>query len=229
VELIKTFQFEAAHVTPAGADGGLHGHSYRVEIVVEGPLDGRLGWVMDYAEISRAFDPVYRQIDHQTLNDVPGLRDVSVAGLRAWIEERLRGTLPGFKAAHVALVGEPGTDAKPIPASPEFDLPDRVRFGFEAAHRLPQLPPGHKCATMHGHSFVVEIAGAPIEALAAQAEALYNRLDHRCLNDLAGLENPTSEVLARWIWHELEESGVAPAAVVVAETCNARCIYRGHE
>lgn len=228
MELLKSFQFEAAHATQRGMnDDGLHGHSYRVELAIEGPLDERLGWVMDYAEVSKAFDPVYKQLDHRTLNEVEGLDDVSVEGVRAWIESRMRPELPGLIRAHVTIVGKCEYDFEPRDASAQPWLPYRIRFGFEAAHRLPQLPPDHKCATMHGHSFAVEIAGTPLETLANRSQELYNQLDHRCLNDIAGLENPTSEVLAQWVWQQTEELGVTPAAVVVAETCTARCIYRG--
>lgn len=228
MELLKRFQFEAAHATHRGMnDSGLHGHSYRVELAIEGPLDERLGWVMDYADVSKAFDPVYRQLDHRTLNEVDGLNDVSVEGVCVWIESRMRAMLPGLIRADVSIVGPCEFRPEPQDASARPQLPNRIRFGFEAAHRLPNLPPQHKCATMHGHSFAVEIAGAPLETLANRAQELYNQLDHRCLNDIAGLENPTSEVLARWIWQQTEELGVTPAAVAVAETCTARCIYRG--
>ena len=109
---------------------------------------------------------------------------------------------------------------------------------FEAAHRLPKVPPGHKCARLHGHSFKVEVsvygpvdeqtgwfidyaqlyeAWAPIHAL----------LDHNYLNDVPGLENPTSEVLAQWIWNRLVKSLPALARVTVFETCDARCEYEG--
>src|SRR4026208_417346 len=84
-------------------------------------------------------------------------------------------------------------------------------FGFEAAHRLPRVPEGHKCARLHGHSFKVELAVAgPVDEATGWAagfghghaawQPLYEALDHRYRNEVPGLENPTSEVLARWIW-----------------------------
>lgn len=111
-------------------------------------------------------------------------------------------------------------------------------FRFEAAHRLPHVPAGHKCARLHGHSFKVELAvsGAvspetgwlvDYGVLHRAWEPLYNRLDHNYLNEIAGLENPTSEVLAKWIWDELRPSLPALEQVTLWETCEARCEYRG--
>jgi 6-pyruvoyltetrahydropterin/6-carboxytetrahydropterin synthase len=111
-------------------------------------------------------------------------------------------------------------------------------FHFEAAHRLPNVPPQHKCARLHGHSFVVRlcISGAMDEhagwvidfADIKQAFApVLERLDHYYLNDIPGLENPTSENLARWIWREAAARLPGLTAVEVRETCTSGCIYRG--
>ena len=80
-------------------------------------------------------------------------------------------------------------------------------FGFEAAHHLPEFPEGHKCRRLHGHSFRVdvEVAGTVPEGrhylldygdIKALTEPIRERLDHYCLNEIDGLEHPTSEVLA---------------------------------
>ena len=110
-------------------------------------------------------------------------------------------------------------------------------FTFEAAHRLPQVPEGHKCARLHGHSYRVEIhlrgdvdpvAGwvTDFGDIKAAFQPLRDQLDHYYLNDVPGLENPTSEVLARWIWQRLAD--VLPlSAVVIRETCTSGCVYRG--
>jgi len=111
-------------------------------------------------------------------------------------------------------------------------------FAFEAAHRLPHVPAGHKCARLHGHSFRVEVRvdGALREPegwvmdfgdLKAAWVPLDQALDHRYLNDIPGLENPTSEVLARWIWDRLVSSLPGLVAIVVRETCTTGCVYRG--
>ena len=111
-------------------------------------------------------------------------------------------------------------------------------FTFEAAHRLPKVPPDHKCARLHGHSFRVEVicegevdprAGWLIDfAEIKQAFApVLDQLDHHYLNEIEGLENPTVENVARWIWVRLRVSLPSLAQVNVAETGSARCEYRG--
>ena len=112
-------------------------------------------------------------------------------------------------------------------------------YRFEAAHRLPMVPPDHKCARMHGHSFQVEVqvAGEVDERMGwlvdfgditAIVEPLLKReLDHRTLNEVPGLENPTSERLCAWLWERLRPSLPLLSAITVHETCEARCTYRG--
>jgi 6-pyruvoyltetrahydropterin/6-carboxytetrahydropterin synthase len=114
----------------------------------------------------------------------------------------------------------------------------RKSFQFEAAHLLPNLPADHKCRRLHGHSFVCEIAiegecdprlGWLMDYGEVQAifRPVWERLDHRYLNEVAGLENPTSENIAAWIWKELKPALPMLVEVAVAETCTARCVYRG--
>ena len=111
-------------------------------------------------------------------------------------------------------------------------------FSFEAAHRLPNVPPGHKCERLHGHSFHVRVTvRGPVGPstgwvmdfgdLKAAFRPLHDRLDHRYLNEIPGLENPTSEVLAQWIWRELHSALPGLAAVEVRETCTSGCVYHG--
>jgi 6-pyruvoyltetrahydropterin/6-carboxytetrahydropterin synthase len=98
VELRKTFQFEAAHLLPRLPESHkcrrLHGHSFKVDVVVEGPCDPELGWLIDYAEISAAFRPLWEQLDHRYLNDVPGLENPTSENLAVWIWARLKPGLP---------------------------------------------------------------------------------------------------------------------------------------
>ena len=111
-------------------------------------------------------------------------------------------------------------------------------FGFESAHSLPNVPEGHKCARLHGHSFRVRVtvAGPVGETsgwvmdfadLKAAVQPTIDALDHRLLNDIDGLENPTSEVLAAWIWDRIAEGLPGLVAVEVRETCTSGCTYRG--
>lgn len=109
---------------------------------------------------------------------------------------------------------------------------------FEAAHRLPHVPEGHKCRRLHGHSFRCEVhVTGPVDPsygwvrdfadIRDAFEPLMAQLDHHYLNDVPGLENPTSENLARWIWERLEPKLPGLSTVVVHETCTSRCIYTG--
>jgi 6-pyruvoyltetrahydropterin/6-carboxytetrahydropterin synthase len=111
-------------------------------------------------------------------------------------------------------------------------------FHIEAARRLPLLPQDHVCSRLHGHSFRVEvhISGPVQEATGWVVDfgdverafaPIRGQLDHRYLNDIEGLENPTSENLARWIWRRLAPDLPGLARVTVQETANAGCIYRG--
>jgi 6-pyruvoyltetrahydropterin/6-carboxytetrahydropterin synthase len=229
VELIKQFTFEAAHVTPWQGDAArLHGHSFTVDLVVEGECDDQLGWLMDYGEISRAFDDLYARLDHKTLNDVVGLRDVTCAGVRTWLLERLRPRLPLLKDARVTIRGECAFAPKLLQADRVQSLPERVRFGFEAAHALGRLPAAHKCHTMHGHSFSVDVAAARADALAPALLEVYEALDHRSLNDVMACDHPTSELAARWIWNALAPKVERLQLVSIAETCTSKCNYYGH-
>ncbi len=111
-------------------------------------------------------------------------------------------------------------------------------YRFEAAHRLPHVPEGHKCSRLHGHSFKFEIhiVGAvnpangwliDFGALDTHVMPIVNRIDHYLLNEIEGLENPTSEVCAKWLFDRIKANVPELTAVTFYETCDARCIYRG--
>lgn len=124
--------------------------------------------------------------------------------------------------------------------SQHFEIDLVKEFRFEAAHRLPRVPPDHKCARLHGHSFRIEVhVSGPVNPVSGwlmdfsdlrQAFApLMDQLDHNYLNDIQGLENPTSENLAQWIWIRLKARLPQLVQITVHETCTSRCIYRGTE
>ncbi len=111
-------------------------------------------------------------------------------------------------------------------------------FHIEAAHRLPNVPADHKCARLHGHSFRIEIHVAgevdrdsgwvqDFADISAAFEPVKERLDHHYLNDVPGLENPTSENLSVWIWNELSPKLPMLSRIVVHETCTCGCSYEG--
>jgi 6-pyruvoyltetrahydropterin/6-carboxytetrahydropterin synthase len=111
-------------------------------------------------------------------------------------------------------------------------------FKFDAAHHLPHVPSGHKCARVHGHSFRVEIhvrgdvdprAGWVMDFadISAAFEPVLEHLDHKTLNDIKGLENPTSENLCRWIWRHLEPALPRLCRIIVQESPESGCLYEG--
>jgi 6-pyruvoyltetrahydropterin/6-carboxytetrahydropterin synthase len=111
-------------------------------------------------------------------------------------------------------------------------------FSFEAAHHLPNVPEGHKCKRLHGHSFRVEVhVEGPLDPilgwvmdfadLKRVVKPIISRLDHYYLNDIPGLENPTSEVIAGWLWHAIKPELPELSIIVVNETCTSGCTYRG--
>jgi 6-pyruvoyltetrahydropterin/6-carboxytetrahydropterin synthase len=114
------------------------------------------------------------------------------------------------------------------------------QFTIEAAHRLPAVAPGHKCERLHGHSFRIElrVAGevgersgwvmdfAEIDAAFAP---VFEQVDHHYLNEIPGLENPTSENFARWLWQRIAPVLPGLTSVIVRETCSMGCEYRGEQ
>ncbi|HEX9564275.1 MAG TPA: 6-carboxytetrahydropterin synthase QueD [Gemmatimonadaceae bacterium] len=111
-------------------------------------------------------------------------------------------------------------------------------FTLESAHRLPNVPEDHKCARLHGHSFRVRISvSGPVNPelgwlvdfadIKRAFGPIRDQLDHRYLNEIDGLENPTSEMLALWIWDRLHSALSGLSAVEIRETCTTGCVYRG--
>jgi len=109
---------------------------------------------------------------------------------------------------------------------------------FEAAHRLPHVPQSHKCFRLHGHSFKIDITvEGPVDEKTGWFidyqvihdiwQPLYESLDHNYLNEVEGLENPTSENLARWLWERIKPKLPSLSQITVHETCDARCEYNG--
>jgi len=111
-------------------------------------------------------------------------------------------------------------------------------FIIEAAQRLTRVPEGHKCSRLHGHTFTIEVS---VEGevnpetgwlydhakISAAMRPIVEQLDHSYLNDVPGLENPTIEVMAAWLWERLEPQLPGLAEIVIHETPSARCSYRG--
>ena len=111
-------------------------------------------------------------------------------------------------------------------------------FYFESAHRLPHVDPRHKCFQLHGHNYRVQIhVKGPVEPHTGMVmdfadvkmafAPIHKSLDHKYLNEIQGLENPTSEIIAAWIWRQLYPTLPLLSTIVVFETQNMHCIYEG--
>ena len=111
-------------------------------------------------------------------------------------------------------------------------------FSFDAAHQLPHVPDGHKCGRLHGHTFQLRIVVSGLvdedsgwimdfADIKARFRPIYDRLDHHFLNEIEGLENPTSEILVQWIWKQLKPVMPQLIRLELKETCTSGCVYDG--
>lgn len=198
----------------------LHGHSYVARVRAAGGQDA--------AALAARLTASVAPLDHALLNDT--LEVPTDENIARWIRARLGEQ--GLESVGVQSTRHTGVDL------------DRAghahlwrRFRFEAAHRLPHVPRGHPCGRMHGHGFEVVLhvdvalgardLGIDYERLGALWQPLHAQLHHGCLNDIAGLENPTSELLARWIRERLAATLPELSWVSVHETATAGCHYDG--
>lgn len=147
-----------------------------------------------------------------------------------WIKQGLE--VPGLQTVGIQSTKDQGAD---LDANGHAHI--WRRFRFEAAHRLPNVPAGHKCGRMHGHSFEVILhadqdiggrdMGVDFDHLDRCWAPFNEQFDHYCLNDIPGLENPTSEMLAAWIWQKLKPELTELSWVTVYETATAGCHFDG--
>lgn len=113
-------------------------------------------------------------------------------------------------------------------------------FTFDAAHKLPKLPETHKCRNLHGHTFRVEIyMNNELDSqydwvidfgdVKRMVNPIIAELDHKYLNDVEGLENPTSENISKWLWGRIKPSLPILTKIVVQESPDSGAVYRGEE
>jgi 6-pyruvoyltetrahydropterin/6-carboxytetrahydropterin synthase len=224
--------FEAArrvHILPPGhRSRRLHGHSFIARVRAALPE----GWGTfpgaETEQLRSKLAACVSGLDYDDLNrhlEIP-----TDENLARWLRDRLE--LPGIQSVGIQSTRDQGAD---------LDQDQHVhlwrRFRFEAAHRLPRVPPGHQCGRMHGHGFEVilhahqDLNGADLgldfDALAARWRPFHEELHLACLNDIEGLENPTSEMLSSWLWERLKPSLPELSWVTVYETATAGCHYDG--
>jgi len=221
-------------LAPGHPQARLHGHNFEVGVYAELPPD----WapfpgaeVSAFAEHLRGALAPLRHADLNTLIARPS--DGRIAG---WIADALRGGGAAGRAMplHIALRS---TRWHGVALDRHGAVQPWRRYAFEAAHRLPRVPADHKCGRMHGHGFEVVLqtiaddrAGADEGAAIDLAWApLARQLEHACLNELPGLENPTSEILSSWIWERLQRTLPGLARVTVFETASCGASFDGRD
>lgn len=202
--------FEAARSLPGI---GRHGHSFRVLARSKG--------IAGSDTLTAELDSAAKALDYQDLDSRLGnVSDLGIARHLATACGQPLSLILHSAADRGVLLGEDGREYV------YFDT------RFEAAHHLPHVPPGHKCGRLHGHGFGVRIVAdagkASLNDILLKAwPPLFARLNHRYLNDIPGLENPTSEVMAAWLYHELAANLAGLAWVEVRETHTAGSQFDG--
>lgn len=206
----------------------LHGHSFLARVCAALPA----GWApFPGAEVQTLADSLaacVAQLDYQLLND--HMKVPTDENLARWVRESL--DAPNIEIAGIQSTRDQGAD---IDGNNHLHV--WRRFRFEAAHQLPNVPEGHKCGRMHGHGFEVILhanqdlgkqdMGVDFAYLDACWAPLHAKLNYGCLNDLPGLENPTSEMLAAWIWRRLRPELQELSWVTIYETDTAGCHHDG--
>lgn len=199
-----------------------HGHTFRV--TVSAPLRDA-----GPAEFEKQLRQCVAPLDFSYLNDV--VDDPADERLTRWIKSR-------FEPANSTLnVGVRSAEPWTSTIDNEGLVLVSHEFQFNASHWLPNVPAGHQCARLHGHHFSV-IISVRARAFPENSMLLYDliarhwhpikqQLQGHCLNDIPGLENPTSELLALWLWQKLEDSLPGLATISICETVTAGCSFDG--
>lgn len=206
----------------------LHGHGYLADVRCALPD----GWASfpgaEVDELRSRLAEVVAPLDYNELNrEIVQPTDENIA---RWVRSRL--DVPGIDNVGVQSTPHTGVD---------LDRGDHAhiwrRYRFESAHRLPNVPAGHKCGRMHGHGFEVILhadmdlgqreIGIDYDHIDSLWAGLHEQLDHVCLNDLPGLENPTSELVSSWIWQRLKLQLPELSWVTVYETATSGAHFDG--
>ena len=215
---------------------GLHGHSYVARLRAQLPE----GWAefpgAESDQLQNSLIDCLSPLDYGLLNEQVEIpTDENIA---RWINQNLQ--VPNIEQTGIRSTRQQGADL-----DPHGNAHIWRRYRFEAAHQLPNVPKNHQCGRMHGHGFEVILhvnqslnansttetdnadMGVDYDHIDACWAPIHQILDHSCLNDITGLENPTSEMLAAWIWQRLEHQLENLSWVTVYETVTAGCHFDG--
>lgn len=229
--IVAATDFEAARRLADRPEGDprarLHGHSFRVGLRARPPA----GWAPfpggESGRLAEALAEAVAPLDYQSLND--RLAQPDDQSLARWIKAAV--AAPGIDRIELRSAADRGAT---------IDRQDRVhlwrRYEFHSAHRLPNVAPGHKCGRMHGHGFaailharrdMANAGGVDHDRLDGGWAPLHRQLHHACLNDIPGLDNPTSEMIAAWIWQRLKPELPELSWVTVYETAGCGTQFDG--
>ncbi|MCC7546315.1 MAG: 6-carboxytetrahydropterin synthase [Burkholderiales bacterium] len=224
--------FEAAAsvgALPAGHRASrLHGHGYLAKLRARLPSDWAPFPGGEVGALRARMEQCVAPLDYAHLNEIIALP--TDENLARWVRGRM--AVSGIDSVGVQSTPHAGVD---------LDAHDHAhvwrRYAFQSAHRLPNVPPAHKCGRMHGHGFEVILhadqdLGArdlsiDYDHLDALWAPLHAQLDHVCLNDIPGLENPTSEIISAWIWQRLKPGLPELSWVTVYETGSCGAHFDG--
>ncbi|MCU7834164.1 MAG: 6-carboxytetrahydropterin synthase [gamma proteobacterium symbiont of Taylorina sp.] len=243
---IASASFEAAcqinilpEIHPAAQ---LHGHSYNASVRIPfATLDDELSFIRERKEavnfLKDHLQSTVKPLNYTFLNQkIPVPTDENLA---RWIHREISSS--EISRSAIDRVAIQSTDDSGVDLDNNNQAHIWRRYRFEAAHQLPNVPAGHPCGRMHGHGFEVilhanqdlkqaydeEDMGIDFVHIDEYWEKLHEQLDYNCLNDINGLENPTSEVLAHWIWQQLKTDFTQLSWVTVYETHTSGCHYNG--
>ncbi len=226
--------FEAARQMAGLASGHragrLHGHGFVAWMhcaIADGWADFPGGEV---EQLQQRLAAAVALLDYRCLNEQ--IAEPSDENLARWLGQRL--VDPGLSEVQI---GVQSTDRQGAVLNAAGQVDVWRRYVFQSAHRLPNVPAGHKCGRMHGHGFEVILQAAQIgsdhgqpidyDRLDALWAPLHSELHYGCLNDIAGLENPTSEMMSSWIWNRLQTQLPSLSRVTVYETASCGASYDG--
>lgn len=229
--VIASHRFEAARQITGlpnnSRRGALHGHGFIASVHARIPS----GWAAfdgsECHDLRERFAGCVGRLDYSMLNNLIGKpTDENIA---AWIGQSV--DVPGL--ARIAIQSTPNQGCAIVPG--EQSVRFWRRYLLHAAHRLPRVPVGHKCGRMHGHTFAIvvhatrDLADASLgyDELDLLWAPEHSTLNYRCLNDIRGLENPTSEVLSSWLWERLQPACPSLSAITVFETGSCGATYDG--
>ncbi len=231
VYTVSTAGFEAAcqieSLPVSHPSSRLHGHGFQVKIRAALPDAWASFEGAEVDDLSKQLQSVIAPLDHRYLNDI--IDNPTNENIARWIRQRLPVEVNKIAVQSTATEGV------------DIDLSGMAhvwrQFEFEAAHQLPHVEPGHQCGRMHGHGFRVILhasqmlddapMGVDLDELTRLWNTVSAQLEFSCLNDIRGLENPTSEHLCAWLWQRLKPELAALSFVSVYETATAGCHYDG--